>query len=150
LAMLPAMIFFVCMCAFYPQIESETLPSDFLLKQMNLPVFHVAFQLMIFAALLESGTGSVHAVNERIASAHRQLRTSDLPSSARFIIAGGILTGSIFLADHFGLVTLIARGYRGLAYTMLLLYVVPLMTYGIWWLRKGRSVVSGVPVARRL
>ncbi|MDB6084193.1 MAG: hypothetical protein JWN43_2074 [Gammaproteobacteria bacterium] len=137
LAMLPAIIFFVCMCAFYPQIQTETLPSDFMLKRMNLPLFHLTFQLMIFAALLESGTGSVHAVNERIASAYRSRRSSELANSARLAIAGALLVGSIFLAERFGLVTLIAKGYRALAYVMLVLYVVPLMTYGIWRLRKG-------------
>ena len=34
LAMLPALIFFICMCAFYPQIGAETLPSDFMLRQL--------------------------------------------------------------------------------------------------------------------
>jgi uncharacterized membrane protein YkvI len=139
LAMLPAIIFFVCMCAFYPNIAGETLPSDFMLKQLHLPAFHVAFELMIFAALLESGTGSVHAVNERIAAAYRSSRASELPKLARFVIAAALLAGSIFLAARFGLVTLIARGYRILAYTMLVLYVLPLATLGVWqlWRRRG-------------
>jgi uncharacterized membrane protein YkvI len=139
LAMLPAIIFFVCMCAFYPNIVGETLPSDFMLRQLHLPAFHLAFELMIFAALLESGTGSVHAVNERIAAAYRSSRAADLPKLGRFVIAGVLLAGSIFMAARFGLVTLIARGYRILAYTMLLLYVLPLATLGVWqlWRRRG-------------
>jgi uncharacterized membrane protein YkvI len=145
LAMLPAIIFFVCMCAFYPQIRGETLPSDFMLRQMNLPVFHMAFQLMIFAALLESGTGSVHAVNERIASAYRRRRARELPDFARLAISGALLIGSIFLADRFGLVTLIAKGYRILAYAMLVLYVVPLMTYGLWRLWRTAHTSSLSP-----
>ena len=132
LAMLPAIVFFVCMCAFFPEIRNETLPSDFMLRQMNLPVFRMAFQLMIFAALLECGTGSVHAINERIASAYRRRRAGELPNFARLVTAGLLLIGSIFLADRFGLVTLIAKGYRILAYAMLVLYVVPLMTFGLW------------------
>ena len=32
--MLPAILFFVAMMAFYPAIGAETLPSDFLLRQM--------------------------------------------------------------------------------------------------------------------
>jgi uncharacterized membrane protein YkvI len=48
-----------------------------------------------------------------------------------------VLVGSIFLADRFGLVTLIAKGYRALAYVMLALFVVPLMTYGVWRLWKA-------------
>jgi len=142
LAMLPAIIFFVCMCAFYPQIKSETLPADFMLAQMGLPVFHVIFQLMIFAALLECGTGFVHAINERIGSAYRQQRGTELPSTARLLIAGVVLLGSMFLAERFGLVTLIARGYRALSYIILTVFVIPLLTYGIWSLWKGRRVVA--------
>jgi uncharacterized membrane protein YkvI len=101
---------------------------------MNLPAFHVTFQLMIFAALLESGTGAVHAVNERIASSYRRRRGVELPNALRLLAAGIVLIGSIFIANRFGLVTLIARGYRGLAYLILTLYVAPLMTYGVWQL----------------
>ncbi len=147
LAMIPAMIFFVCMCAFYPHISNETLPSDFMLGQMRLPAFRLVFQVMIFAALLESGAGSVHAVNERIASAYRQRRGRELPNRARLAVAGGMLTGSIFLADRFGLVTLIAKGYPLLAYAMLGLYVVPLMTYGLWQLWRRRPSREGTAVA---
>ena len=139
LAMAPAIIFFVGMCAFYPRIQSEALPSDFMLNQMQLPWFHWAFQLMIFAALLESGTGSVHAINERIASAYLRHRNRPLPNAARFVIAGALLVGSVFCAQAFGLVTLIGKGYRWLAYTMLALYVVPLCTVGVWrlWVRSS-------------
>ncbi|MBO9698511.1 MAG: hypothetical protein J7499_20155, partial [Sphingopyxis sp.] len=49
LAMAPAILFFTCMIAFYPGIGAETLPSDFLLRQLDVPVFHWAFQMMIFA-----------------------------------------------------------------------------------------------------
>jgi uncharacterized membrane protein YkvI len=136
LAMLPALIFFVCMCAFYPGIATETLPSDFMLRQMQIPAFQVVFQLMIFAALLESGTGAVHAVNERIASAYRNREGRDLKKSLRFIAAGLLLVGSIFIANRFGLVTLIAKGYRALAYTMIALYVLPVLTYGVWQLAR--------------
>jgi uncharacterized membrane protein YkvI len=144
LAMIPAFLFFICMCAYDPLIRAETLPSDFLLRQMNLPVFHVVFQLMIFLALLESGTGSVHALNERIASAYRRKHERELPNCARLAIAAAILTISIFFADRFGLVALIAQGYRALAYVLLLIYVLPLMTYGVWHLLSSPTA-RGVP-----
>jgi uncharacterized membrane protein YkvI len=146
LAMLPAMVFFICMCAFYPQIGDATLPSQFMLEQMHRPAFAVVFQLMIFAALLESGTGSVHAVNERIAQAYRRMRSKPLPNTARFCGAALILVTSIFLAQRFGLITLIARGYRGLSYAMLLIYVIPLMTYGVWWLWRRRHYPDSIPL----
>ncbi|MGN6269165.1 MAG: YkvI family membrane protein [Sphingomonas sp.] len=131
LAMLPALLFFICMCAFLPGIAQETLPSDVMLQQLRLPAFHYLFQLMIFAALLESGTGSVHAINERIAGVWRHARGRDLSHRARAGIAAALLIGCIFIADRFGLVALIGSGYRFLAYALLAVYVVPLLTIGL-------------------
>jgi len=141
LAMVPALLFFVCMIAFYPNIGAQALPSDFLLRQLNFPVFHFFFQLMIFLALLESGTGCVHAINERVAQAYAARRGRALSRSARLCITGALLIGSIFLAARFGLVTLIARGYRGLAYLILAVFVLPVMTLGLRQIWKTRAPV---------
>ena len=131
LAMLPALLFFTCMIAFYPGIASETLPSDFILQQLHFPLFHLLFQLMIFAALLESGTGSVHAINERVATVWRRRKGEELSHRARAGVAAALLIGCIFVADRVGLVALIGSGYRFLAYTLLAVYVVPLLTIGL-------------------
>jgi uncharacterized membrane protein YkvI len=131
LAMLPAILFFICMVAFYPAIASETLPSDFLLQRLNLPLFHVLFQCMIFAALLESGTGAVHAINERVDKTWQRVRGEPLTRSGRLTIALALLVCCMLLADRFGLVALIARGYRALAAIFLIVYVLPLLTFGV-------------------
>lgn len=145
-AMLPALLFFVCMIAYYPQIGGEALPSDFLLQRLNFPAFHYLFQLMIFLALLESGTGCVHAFNERIAEAYAARNGGSLSKSARLWITGALLLGSIFLAARFGLVTLIARGYRGLAYMFLAVFVLPVMSVGLWQLyARGKAGFVSVP-----
>jgi uncharacterized membrane protein YkvI len=144
LAMAPAILFFVCMAAYYPQIGSEALPSDFLLKQLNIPAFRFIFQAMIFAALLESGTGQIHAINERIALTYRSRSGAALSNRARFAVTVAILIASIFVADRIGLISLIANGYRWLAYLFLAIYVLPLMTVGVWRISRGtpRSLVS--------
>jgi len=132
LSMLPAILFFVAMMAFYPAIGDETLPSDFLLRQMTVPGFHVLFQVMIFAALLESGAGSVHAINERISGAIESRGRPPLSTGARAIIGAVILTGCMFVAGEIGLVDLIASGYRFLAWLFLAVFVLPLITIGTW------------------
>ncbi|WP_375403594.1 hypothetical protein [uncultured Sphingomonas sp.] len=132
LAMAPAILFFACMAAFYPGIADETLPSDVMLRALGAPWFQFLFQLMIFAALLESGTGAVHAVNERIAAAWRVRRGRDLSHRARAGLAAALLIGCIFVADRFGLVTLIGGGYRALAWTIFAIYLAPLMTVGLY------------------
>jgi uncharacterized membrane protein YkvI len=140
LAMIPALLFFICMIAYFPQIAGEALPSDFLLRRLNFPAFHFLFQLMIFMALLESSTGFVHAINERVALAYAARRGRILPMAARVSITGVLLLGSIFLATRFGLVTLIARGYRALAYIFLVVFVLPVLTLGLRQLWKTRNL----------
>lgn len=132
LAMLPALFFFICMVGFYPAIQNEALPSDFLLEQLNMPGFRILFQLMIFSALLESGVSGVHAINERIAQEYQRKQRRTLSQAARFSITLVVLVGSVFVAGAFGLVALIGQGYRWLAYTFLLIYVAPLLTLGVW------------------
>lgn len=143
LAMLPALLFFVCMAAWYPAIGAEALPSDFMLRQLDMPLFHLLFQAMIFSALLESGTGIVHALNERVAVGWQARHGRPLPATGRFGIASVLLVGSIFVADRYGLVALIAGGYRALAWTLLAVYVLPLCTVGAWrlWRRPLSSAL---------
>jgi uncharacterized membrane protein YkvI len=139
LSMLPAILFFVAMIAFYPAIGAETLPSDFLLRQMKVPGFHILFQMMILAALLESGAGAVHAINERISGAVESRGWPALGAGARALIGAVILTGCMFVAGEIGLVELIASGYRFLAWLFLAVFVVPLITLGTWRLLRPSS-----------
>jgi uncharacterized membrane protein YkvI len=132
LTMLPALLFFIPMVAFYPEVQSATLPSDFLLQRIGIPAFHILFQLMIFSALLESGTSSIHAINERIDHAWRARRGEPLSHRTRLAIALVLLVGCMFLASRFGLVALIATGYRALSYILLATFILPLVTVGVW------------------
>jgi hypothetical protein len=43
----------------------------------------------------------------------------------------------MLIADRVGLVSLIANGYRSLAYLLIAVYVVPLLTIGLWRLWKS-------------
>jgi uncharacterized membrane protein YkvI len=139
LAMLPGALFFICMVAFLPDIAVATLPSDYMLQRLDLPLFHLLFQLMIFSALLESGASSVHAINERISKALKTRRGHELSHRARLVISLALLVFCMFLADRFGLVALIANGYRALAYILLAVFILPLLTLGVWRLWKLRS-----------
>lgn len=124
LAMIPALLFFVSMCAFMPEIGSAVLPSDYILARLGHPAFHLMFQAMIFAALLESGTGAVHAINERIARARGGVALSPMVRAAAAL---ALLLPCMLVAERVGLVALIASGYRALAWILILLYVLPLL-----------------------
>jgi uncharacterized membrane protein YkvI len=141
LAIIPGFLFFLCMMAYYPSIGSEVLPADFLLGQMGLPLLHGAFQAMIFAALLQSSVSSVHAVNERIAGALAD-RGRRFPPLPRIACTGSLLVFAIFAAQAFGLVDLIAKGYRALAALLILTFLLPLLTIGGWRLLRRRTAAA--------
>ncbi|WP_313670025.1 hypothetical protein [Sandarakinorhabdus sp.] len=138
LAMLPALLFFTAMLAFYPAIGAAALPSEVLLNAIALPWLGLLFQVMIFAALWESGVGAVHAINERIAGA-LVTRGRAAPGLGGRVLSGGvILTGCMLVAVEVGLVDLIAQGYRFLAWLFLAVYLVPLLTIGVYRLLTTR------------
>lgn len=145
LAMIPAFVFFVCMSAYAPEVGRAALPSDVLLAKLNLPVFRVLFQLMVFAALLESGTGAVHAINERLAGTMRARLGRAFGVRARALCALGLLAFCMMLAERIGLVGLIAGGYRLLAYVLISLYVIPLATAGLVRLVRRPAFQPEVP-----
>jgi uncharacterized membrane protein YkvI len=97
---------------------------------------------MIFSALLESGTSSVHAINERIDHAWQARSDNALTHKMRLMIAIVVLVGCMFLASRFGLVALIANGYRALSYILLATYILPLVTIGVWMIWRGPGASS--------
>ena len=96
-----------------------------MLRQLGLPLLHGAFQIMIFMALLQSGVSAVHAINERIAGYLADRGRRNFSPSARLACTSVLLVVAIFAAQQFGLVDLIAKGYRALAWMILVTFVLP-------------------------
>ena len=139
LGMLPGLLFFFAMIAFYPSIGGETLPSNFLLAQIGLGWFTLLFNLMLFTALLETGVGGVNAITDRVADAYEEHRGRPLPRLGFFALSFLIVFGSGVVATKVGLIDLIAKGYGAFAYVMLAVFIVPLLTIGLWKITRNRS-----------
>lgn len=139
IAIIPALAFFICMVGWHPGIGNEVLPADFILRQLGLPLLHASYQLMIFLAVLETGVSAVHAFNQRVSNLLVERRGCGLRPASRLAIAGALLIGAIFAADRFGLVALIAKGYRASAWIALAIFVLPLLTLGVWRLARGAA-----------
>src|SRR5690606_7936189 len=69
LAILPAVLFFICMLAFQPEIADQALPSDYLLGVLGVGWLHLAFRIMIFIALVETGVALVNSIVLRVCAA---------------------------------------------------------------------------------
>jgi hypothetical protein len=71
LAMAPAILFFAAMIAFYPGIMHETLPSDFMLRQLDMPAVPpvVPVHDLCRAARKRRGIGARHQRARRCGAA---------------------------------------------------------------------------------
>jgi uncharacterized membrane protein YkvI len=130
IAMIPGLLFFLPMIGMYPEIVDAAVPSTVLLERLGSRGFQIAFQLVLFGTLIETGAGLIHAFNERIAGLQAD-RRGEMPTWVRPAVAVGLLGLGAFVSS-FGLIDLIARGYGTMTVGFILIYVIPVLTLGVW------------------
>jgi uncharacterized membrane protein YkvI len=114
-------------------------PVNVILEGLGSRTFQIVFQICLFGTLIETGTGMIHGVNERLAVTFQE-KGKKLPTMMRPVIAVTLLVIGALLAQ-FGLIGLIARGYGTLTWIFLVVVLLPLLTWGVWQLiqANGRS-----------
>lgn len=135
IAIIPGLLFYIAMAGQYPEILDRAVPANALLELLGMRWFQLAFQIVLFGTLIETGAGMIHAVNERIAPLYANRRAS-MPAGLRTGIGVALLAGGALIAQ-FGLIDLIARGYGTMTWVFLAVYVVPVLTVGVWRLARG-------------
>ena len=118
---------FYSLVGFYPNINQETIPTNFLLDKIGSTSFKFIFQLILFGTFIETGVGLIHGFNERISNWLKSDRGQELSRISRFIISILFLIISIFIAEKFGLVDLIKNGYGTLTWAYWIIFVIPVI-----------------------
>jgi len=136
IGMLPAILFLLGMIASYPDILAAPVPSDYMMQRLELGWLSVIFYIVVFGTFIETGTGMIHAINERVDHAFLE-RSLDMPRWLRPAIAMSILFFSVVLADRIGIIDLIGKGYSALAWIFLIIFLIPLLTVGVWRIVKS-------------
>ena len=129
IAMIPGIFFYLVMLTHYPQIRDQILPSNYLLEALGSRWFQVLFQIVLLGTLIETGSGVIHAFNERLASLYHS-RNRDLPRALRPAVALALMV-TAFALSKLGLVTLILISASTFAWFSLLVFMVPLLTVGV-------------------
>lgn len=137
IAMIPGYLFYFAMVGQYPEIVDRPAPVNYLLDLLGSRAFQVAFQVVLFGTLIETGTGLIHAFNERLANAFEEIGRA-MPVVVRPLTALALLTAGAFLAK-LGLVALIAHGYGTASWIFIFIYALPILTLGIWKIRTSNT-----------
>ena len=141
LSMIPAFLLLFSMIPHYPAIVDEILPITYLLERLNSGWFAVFLQLFIFGTFIETGTALLHSINERVSESYRAHEKS-MPRLMRPLISTIALIVAIYLANKFGVIDLIGRGYAYSTYLFLAIIVVPLLTRGIYLIATNPTKTS--------
>lgn len=130
IAIIPGLLFYLAMVSQYPAVADQAVPANYLLAVLGSRWFQYTFQVVLFGTLIETGTGLLHGVNERIAGVYEEVGR-EMPGYLRPAVALGLLVMGALLA-RFGIIRLIAAGYGTITWFFLAVFVVPILTVGIW------------------
>lgn len=136
IAILPGLFFLLAMLGQYPAVLDQAVPANYMLEVLGSRTFQIVFQLVLFGTLIETGTGMIHAINERVSSVFVE-RGKVMPSMVRPAVALGLLVIGTGLAQ-FGLINLIAKGYGTATWGFLIVFVLPILGWGVWTLVRER------------
>ena len=136
LGMLPAVLLLVAMSAHYPQINELSLPIFYLIEKLQSPVFIVVMSIAIVGTLIQTGSAMLHSLNERISNVFAE-HSRQMPKYMRAAISVTTLLVSVFLATSIGIVELISQGYTYITYVFYAVFLLPILTKGIWMIRNA-------------
>jgi uncharacterized membrane protein YkvI len=133
MATVPFVLTYLAVLAFYPDPEvlNAAVPWLVMLRRVGGEALLVLFAFVIVWTLVETSTGMIHAIVDRVAV---NLAEVGRPPMSRAQV--GTLTVAVLvlaaLLSRLGLIDLVARGYTAMAYGFLLLFALPLVTVGLY------------------
>ncbi len=127
----PAVVFHLTFMSAYPAVLDEALPTYWMIGQLASPWLMVAYIVVLFAMIIQTAAGLLHGLNERLDGWLLERRGQKGSPLTHAIVAGSALVMSLVLAS-FGITALVAKGYGNLAWAYLVVYIIPLLTIGLF------------------
>jgi len=143
-AVTPGLAFHLTFMVGYPEILDQRLPTYWLIEQITSPLFLNLYVVLLFVMVAQTGVGLLQGLVERLDNWKGETTGKPLAPSGHALVAG-LAVGLSMLLASMGIVTLIIRGYTVLSLSFVLVFFVPLLTYGsyqVWFKRKDLKPVA--------
>ena len=131
IALVPALMFQFAFAAALPDVLGQAIPVYWMISQLGIAPFLAVYTVMLFGTFIETGAGVFQGINERVDGYLEDSGKPSLSPASRAAIAVSAILVSAGLS-LIGITDLIAKGYGTLAWGFLAIYVVPLMTIGVF------------------
>jgi uncharacterized membrane protein YkvI len=134
-------VFFIALLSHYPEIRQAPIPMQVLLRALDSPVLTIGMQIAIFGTLVQTGIGVLQGVSERLLAASPRTDARGA-RKVRLVVTFVISVVAISLATRIGLIELIAKGYGYISWVMITVYIVPLLTVGVWRITSRKKLAQ--------
>ncbi len=155
IAVIPAIVFHFSFMVGYPSIIDERLPAYWLFQNVSTPFMLNVYVVVMFVLVAQTGVGLLQGLIQRLDSWQRNRSGQPMTKLGHGGVAAFMIATSLALGSM-GIVALILRGYTIMFYSFIVVYIVPLMTYGIYLVVRGKptsdSTITGpnIPETRPL
>jgi uncharacterized membrane protein YkvI len=134
----PALVFHLTFMAAYPASLHQTLPTYWMIGKLQHPWLMTLYIIVLFAMIIQTCAGLLQGVNERLDGWLMERSGRKCPPKVHAAVGGATLVISMFLAS-FGITALVAKGYGNMAWGYLVIYMIPLLTVGVFKIWRGAN-----------
>jgi uncharacterized membrane protein YkvI len=129
IGIIPAIMLFIAMAGQFPATASAEVPVNVIFDALKMRWLQIVFQVVLFGTLIETGAGFIKAVTDRLEAQFNKPGHPRMwlrPVTAVICVLLGVAIST------FGLTGLIARGYGTITWGFFVLYVIPMLTWGVY------------------
>jgi uncharacterized membrane protein YkvI len=138
LAVIPAMMLHITFASDYPAVLSAELPVYYIFNDLNMNWLKMLYLIVLFGTFIETGAGNIQGFIERLDG--WRMEKAGIPfSRITHATVAGIAVILAAVLSSAGIISLIADGYGTLAWGFLAVYVVPLLTIGVYRIIKATT-----------
>lgn len=125
-----------------PEILTEALPMFRIVGELAVPGLMGIYVVILLGTIVQTAIGSLQGLGDRLDGWLADTKGTALSPRGRAAIGASALVISSLLS-MVGVIKLVANGYGTLAWGFLAIYILPLLTTGIWKIRKSQGGPAG-------
>lgn len=127
----PALVFHMLFMSAYPEVLNQEIPTYWMIDKLEVSWLMIAYILVLFGMIIQTVAGLLHGLIERVDVWYDELRQKPLDRWVHALITAFVLLLGLLLSK-LGIIALVAQGYGNLAWGYLVIYVIPLLTVGLY------------------
>lgn len=130
-AVVPAVLLHMAFLAYTADLLEYDLPTYWMLGVLEVEWFTIVYLLILFVTVVQTGVGVMHGLIERINDSLVRANKAALSRRSSALTSVGVMLLSLGVAQV-GIVGIVAQGYTAIAIGMFFVFIVPLLTIGVY------------------